>query len=109
VAAELERMMSDELPLIRDHFDNQLTVLKSLLEATNAKAESNHLQQMVAINEVKSDVKSQGHRVTLLEINMARIEGKNEGSRTSTNLIITILGLVAGSGATILAVTMAGR
>ena len=102
-------MMSEELPLIRDHFDNQLSVIRSLVEASNAKQEVNHHQQMLAINEVKLDVKSQGHRVTLLEINLARIEGKNEGSRTSTNLIITILGLVAGSGATILAVTMAGR
>jgi hypothetical protein len=109
VAPELEHLMSEELPLIRQHFDMQLNAIKALVETAQAQQSANHHQQMAIISEVKADVKIQNGRLIKVESDQAYAKGRSEGSRTSTNLIITILALVAGSGGTLVAVVMAGR
>lgn len=116
MVSDMDHAVSEELPIIRDHFDNQLAQIRLLVEASNSRQEANHLAIVAEIarigrdiTEVKSDVKAQNGRVGKLEVEMAYAKGQRTGSTATTNLIVAILALIAGGGGTAIALAMAGR
>lgn len=109
------RLMGEELPLIRDHFDNQLSVIRSLVEAAVAKQEVNHLAiaSDIArvgrdIAEVKSDVKTQNGRVGRLETDVAYMKGQQSGGSVVFNSLLAAFGALLGAVGTALALTQLG-
>lgn len=111
-----DHFMTDEMPAIRDHFDNQIAALRSLVEASAAKQDANHHMQVAAIanvgrdlSEVKGDVKHQNGRVGKLETDVAFIKGQKSGAGGTFTAIVTAISAAAGAGGVLLAAAMAGR
>lgn len=116
MVTELERLVAEELPGLRDHFDYQLSAIRVLVETNNAKQEVNQATVLTQINtvvrdiaEVKVDVKAQNGKVGVLEKEMAFQKGKDSGSRTTSSIMLATLGVISGIGATLATVIMVGR
>ena len=115
MATEVDRFVSDELPAVREHFDNQLSTIRSLVESAKAQMEANHHTQVAQmsglgrdISEVKADVKAQNSRVGKLEVEVAYMKGQRSGGSAMYTALLAALGALLGAVGAAVTLTQIG-